>query len=243
MKILMAENIFITGVSSGLGRGLAEAYLDRGAKVFGCSRRVPEDLVARGLRHRSVDLSLGEVPGAVDPVRDLVGGAEAWDAVFLNAGRLGEIRDMADTPLADLRETMEVNVWANKWILDLFFSKAGPVRQVVAVSSGASQSGSRGWNGYSVSKAALNMFVKLYAGECLETHFTALAPGLVESSMQDYLTSLPADDRFKPLEILKSAKGTERMPDGRTCAERIIGVLPRLIAESESGAYADLRKL
>ncbi|MFP4353149.1 MAG: SDR family NAD(P)-dependent oxidoreductase [Puniceicoccaceae bacterium] len=238
----MAERVFITGVSSGLGRGLAEAYLDRGADVSGCSRRVPEDLVARGLRHRSVDLSLGEAPEAAGPLRELVGRAEAWEAVFLNAGRLGEIRDMADTPLADLRETMEVNVWANKWILDLFFSKGVPVRQVVAISSGASQSGSRGWNGYSVSKAALNMLIKLYAAERPETCFTALAPGLVESSMQDYLTSLPADDRFEPLEILKAARGTDRMPDGRTCAERIIEALPRL-AEQESGAYADLRNL
>ena len=237
----MAEKVFITGVSSGLGRGLAEAYLERGAEVFGCSRRGPEDLVARGLRHRSVDLSLGEVPEAVDPFRELIAGAEGWDAVFLNAGRLGEIRDMVDTPLPDLRQTMEINVWANKWILDLFFSESGPVRQVVAISSGASQSGSRGWNGYSVSKAALNMFVKLYAGERTETHFTALAPGLVESGMQDYLTSLPPDDRFKPLEVLKAAKGTDQMPDGRTCAERMIEVLPQLL-QLESGGYADLRK-
>ncbi len=238
----MAGNIFITGVSSGLGRGLAEEYLERGANVFGCSRRVPEDLVERGLRHRAVDLSLGAVPEAVDPVRELVVGAGTWEVLFLNAGRLGEIRDMADTPLPDLRETMETNVWANKWILDLFFANAETVRQVIAVSSGASRSGSRGWNGYSISKAALNMLITLYAGEVPETHFTALAPGLVESGMQDYLTALPADDRFKPLEILKAAKGTDQMPDGRTCAGRIIAALPRL-AELESGSYADLRKL
>ena len=133
----MSEKVFITGVSSGLGRGLAEAYLERGAEVFGCSRRGPEDLVARGLRHRSVDLSLGEVPEAVDPFRELIAGAEGWDAVFLNAGRLGEIRDMVDTPLTDLRQTMEINVWANKWILDLFFAESGLVRQVVAISSGS----------------------------------------------------------------------------------------------------------
>ena len=59
--------------------------------------------------------------------------------------------------------------------------------------------------------------------------------------MQDYLTSLPADDRFKPLEVLKAAKGTDQMPDGRTCAERIIEVLPQLL-QLESGGYADLRK-
>jgi len=235
----MSESILITGVSSGLGRGLAEAYLERGAAVYGCSRRVPEDLVKKGLFHRTVDLA-DEKEGC-SALRNLAQGVRSWSRVYLNAGRLGEIRDMKDSPLDDLRLTMEINVWANKWVLDLLYETAG-IEQVIAISSGASLSGSRGWNGYSLSKAALNMLVKLYAGERPETHFVALAPGLVDSGMQDYLTALPADDRFKPLEILKEAKGTEKMPDGRTCAEQIIGLLPR-IRKVESGEYADIRKL
>lgn len=235
----MSETILITGVSSGLGRGLAEAYLERGAAVRGCSRRVPEDLVAKGLRHEVVDLS-DEAAGR-EAFGRLVSGVGRWDVVYLNAGRLGEVRDMADAPTADLRLTMETNVWANKWILDCLF-ESSRVRQVVAISSGASHSGYRGWNGYSISKAALNMLVKLYAQEQEETHFTALAPGLVDSGMQDYLTSLPPDDRFPPLKVLKAAKGTDDMPDGRTCAEMIIQALP-VMRGKESGGYADIRKM
>lgn len=236
----MDENVLITGVSSGLGRGLAEAYLEKGAKVYGLSRRVPEDLIERGMQHQSVDLENEDA--AAGTVRGMIRGVSRWETVYLNAGRLGEIRDMRDTPLSDLKQTMEINVWANKWILDLLFEEADEVAQVIAISSGASLSGSRGWNGYSLSKAALNMLIKLYAGERPDTHFTALAPGLVESSMQDYLTSLPADDRFQPLEVLKAAKGTEKMPDGRTCAEKILTLLPE-IRRGESGSYADIRKL
>jgi len=236
----MKEIIFITGVSSGLGKGLADLYLERGAEVYGLSRRIPEELIQRGLKHCSVDLVDAE-KGAAE-LRGFIGGVKAWDLIYLNAGKLGEIRDMVDTPLEDLRETMEVNVWANKWILDVFFEEAAEVKQVIGISSGASRSGSRGWNGYSLSKATLNMLIKLYAGEQPETHFTSLAPGLVESEIQDYLTNLPADDRFKPLEILKEAKGTEKMPDGRTCAEKIVELLPKIL-EVESGEFADIRKL
>jgi hypothetical protein len=60
--------------------------------------------------------------------------------------------------------------------------------------------------------------------------------------MQDYLTNLPADDRYKPLEILKEAKGTDRMPDGEACARRLIDAFPKL-RRLESGTYADIRKL
>jgi len=208
--------------------------------VYGCSRREPDDLVGKGLHFEAIDLSDADV-GKVSLSRQIQS-VDRFDCVILNAAKLGKIRDMRETSLADLRETMEINLWANKWILDAIFSVGRVVRQVVAISTGASRSGSRGWNGYSLSKAAFNMLVKLYAGEQPETHFTALAPGLVDTAMQDYLTNLPKDDRYPPLEILKSAKGTDTMPDGETCARKLIAAFPGLL-RLESGSYADIRQL
>ncbi len=236
----MAENILITGVSSGLGHGLAQVYLERGASVYGCSRRAPADLIAAGLHFQPINLS-NPSSGAI-ALRALVEPVQHFDKVILNAAKLGVIRDMAATPLEDLRETMEINVWANKWILDQLFDGQRSIDQVVGISSGASLSGSRGWNGYSLSKAALNMLIKLYAGEQPDTHFTALAPGLVDTAMQDYLTGLPADERYKPLEILKAAKGTDQMPDGVTCARRLIEIFDKL-RTYPSGEYVDIRKI
>lgn len=237
---MSATTVLITGVSSGLGHGLAKAYLEAGATVYGCSRREPGDLVRAGLHFATVDLA-DEARGAA-AFKPLIKSATRFDLVILNAAKLGQIRDMADTPLQDLRETMETNVWANKWLLDCLFQRGRAIDQVIAISSGASLSGSRGWNGYSLSKAALNMLIKLYAGERPETHFTSLAPGLIDTAMQDYLTRLPPDERYAPLEILKAAKGTEKMPDGESCARRLIEVFPKLLS-SPSGEYADIRKL
>jgi NAD(P)-dependent dehydrogenase (short-subunit alcohol dehydrogenase family) len=232
--------IFISGVSSGLGYGLAKGYLEMGYEVYGCSRREPKDLVEQGLYFAGIDLndSVKGKRGFCNLINDVL----HFDLVILNAGKLGQIRDMKETSLEDLRETMEINVWSNKWLLDCLFEDERSIEQVVAISSGASQSGSRGWNGYSLSKSALNMLIKLYAGERSQTHFTSLAPGLIDTAMQDYLTSLPQDPRYKPLDILKAAKGTEIMPDGETCARRLIEVFPKLL-QVESGSYADIRKL
>lgn len=236
----MSETILITGVSSGLGHGLAVKYLERGATVLGCSRREPADLIARGMRFESIDLS-DPKKGPAGMTR-LLDGVASLDCVILNAGKLGTIRDMKDTPLEDLKETMEINVWANKWILDTVFDRVPTVKQVVGISSGASHSGSRGWNGYSLSKAALNMLIKLYAGERPDTHFTSFAPGLVDTAMQDYLTNLPEDDRYEPLEKLKAAKGTDAMPDGETCAGMLIEAFPELL-KRPSGEFADIRRM
>ena len=232
--------IFISGVSSGLGYGLAKVYLEMGYKVYGCSRREPKDLVEQGLHFAGIDLN-DSVAGKRSFCK-LINDVPNFDLVILNAGKLGQIRDMKETSLEDLRETMEINVWSNKWLLDCLFVDERSVKQVVAISSGASQSGSRGWNGYSLSKSALNMLIKLYAGERSQTHFTSLAPGLIDTAMQDYLTNLPHDPRYKPLDILKAAKGTEIMPDGETCARRLIEVFPELL-QVESGSYVDIRKL
>jgi len=236
----MALTVCITGVSSGLGYGLAKVLLEKGAQVYGCSRREPTDLVEQGLRFTSVDLADASV--GAQAFDRLIGDVPHFDIVVLNAGKLGQIRDMQDSPLEDLRETMEINVWSNKWLLDSLFDGSRRIDQVVAISSGASQSGSRGWNGYSLSKTALNMLIKLYAGERPNTHFTSLAPGLVDTAMQDYLTNLPEDPRYAPLEILKAAKGTEEMPDGEGCAKKLVEAFPKLL-QLDSGGYADIRKL
>lgn len=235
----MNQTIYITGVSSGLGHGLAKAYLKQGATVYGSSRRQPEDLIVQGLNFQAMDLSNANSQTLLE---SQIKEVPHFDLVVLNAAKLGKIRDMQHTPLSDLRETMEVNVWSNKWMLDTFFSSKRTITQVVAISTGASKSGSRGWNGYSLSKSALNMLIKLYSGEQPETHFTSLAPGLVDTAMQDYLTSLPQDPRYPPLEILKAAKGTETMPNGETCAQKLIDAFPKLL-KLESGSYADIRKL
>ncbi|HBO58226.1 MAG TPA: alcohol dehydrogenase, partial [Opitutae bacterium] len=238
-KVLM-EKIFITGVSSGLGYGLAKVFLEQDAIVYGISRRAPEDLIDLGLKHRCVDLRQEDT--GKETVSSMLMQVDCFDVVVLNAGKLGQIRDMGATPLVDIRDTMELNVFANKWLLDVLFSNSRSIAQVIGISSGASKSGSRGWNGYSLSKATLNMLIKLYAAEQLDTHFTSLAPGLIDTAMQDYLTQLPADARYAPLEILKAAKGTEAMPDGYRCAQKLIPLLPELL-EKESGCYADIRNL
>lgn len=251
----MTQNIFITGVSSGLGLALAETCLDAGARVYGISRREPKPLAGRsGFHFASVDLSrLQEVAPAVER---LLQGTDRLELVILNAGMLGEIGDMAEVPLYRMRRIMDVNLWANKPVLDAVFSglqafaggsqagsmKSREVDQVVAVSSGAAVSGSRGWNAYSLSKAALNMMIKLYAAERPQTHFSALAPGLVDTAMQEAMRALPADARFPTVDRLKMAAGTADMPDPATAALQFMEAIPRLRA-LKSGEFQDIRSL
>jgi benzil reductase ((S)-benzoin forming) len=236
------HTVLITGVSSGVGHGLAQAYLDRGWKVFGTSRRTPEDLRQRdGFVFRSLDLRDHDAIPTV--LKDLLAGTSRLVLVVLNAGVLGRFGDMADADLDELSDKMDVNVWAHKVILDTLFKAGIETAQVVAISSGAAVNGNRGWGGYAISKAALNMLTKLYAAERPETHFCALAPGIIDTAMQEQLCSREPDPRYPSVEVLRSKRHTSEMPTPDEAAERLVRTFERLPSLVESGAFADIRQL
>lgn len=238
---LTANSVFVTGVSSGIGHGLASAYLEQGCRVYGISRRVPEDLTRQDqFAFQSLDLAeFAEVTTTLDR---LFAGVDRLDLVILNAGILGAFGDMRDVQLESLKQVMDINLWANKVLLDYLFSSLESIGQVVMISSGASVNGNRGWSGYSISKAALNMMTLLYARERPQTHFCALAPGLVETEIQDELSAIPHDERFPSLESIGSKRGTPEMPKPDQAGKMLADIIGRLPALVESGAYADIRK-
>ncbi len=231
------ETAFITGTSSGLGRGLAEVLLERGWKVHGCSRR-PSDLP--GLRQLQCDLADHDaLPERLDR---LLGELDHLDLVVLNAGILGRIEALCRTPLEEVKQVMEVNLWANKSVMDWLHRWGRPVKQVVMISSGASVLGNKGWGGYALSKAALNMLARLCAHEFPETHITALAPGIIDTAMMDHLCEEADAEAFPALKRLRAARGTDAMPGPREAAERVVGVLEAL-REFPSGSFVDIRRI
>jgi NAD(P)-dependent dehydrogenase (short-subunit alcohol dehydrogenase family) len=231
------QTVFITGTSSGLGRGLAEHLRGQGWAVFGCSRRGCD---LPGVHDRVCDLTDYErLPAALGA---LLGGVQALDLVVLNAGVLGDIGNLTETPLEDLKRVMEVNLWANKAVMDWLHAWGKPIDQVVMISSGAAVLGNKGWGGYALSKAAVNMLARLYAHEFTRTHVTALAPGIVDTPMMDYLCEQADADAFPALRRLRQARGTDAMPGPLGAAERLVSVLPRL-KERPNGSFVDLREI
>jgi len=230
-------NILLTGASRGLGLGLARHYLKQGRRLFHLGRSACP-LSSDKLTQQLVDLAqLEAIPAALqalDP-RDL-------DLVILNAGVLGEIRDLADTPMADARRLMDINLWANKAIVDWLVRQRRLPRQLVFISSGASVNGNRGWGAYSISKAAVNMMAKLYAAELPGCHVVAYAPGLVHTDMQEYLCHQVDSERFPSIARLIEAYGSEQMPGPERAAELIAESFPRCL-QQPSGSFIDIRQL
>jgi NAD(P)-dependent dehydrogenase (short-subunit alcohol dehydrogenase family) len=230
---------FITGNSSGIGLGLTREYLARDFMVYGISRRGCP-LAHERLHDACCDLTdFGTVPTVL---RSLLGETTTLDLVVLNAGVLGDIRELHDTPMEDIRRVMDINLWANKAVMDWLHDSGISIGQVVFMSSGAAVNGNKGWNGYALSKAALNMMAQLYVHEFPATHIAAFAPGLVHTRMQDEIRDHVDSVRFPSTQVLKDAIGTALMPEPGEAGALLADAFERLPAYP-SGSFLDIRSM
>jgi benzil reductase ((S)-benzoin forming) len=239
----MAQQVLITGISSGIGAALARACLERGDQVYGLSRRkplwAPPSTQADALHFAQQDIA--DFQTLPQTLCKLTAGVDSFDLVILNAGILGEIRDLSDTPLDDIQRVMTLNTWANKILLDHLFAQGIGITQVIGMSSGAAISGSRGWSAYALSKATFKMLLQLYAAEQPQTHFCSFAPGLVDTPMQDHLCELPtsACKTYPSLGRIQAARGTEAMPTPDELAPTLLQRFAELRSEP-SGCFIEL---
>lgn len=234
-------NVLITGASSGIGNGLAQYYLENKHAVYAVNRRDCKNLEKYEHFHL-LQLDLFEAEKNVNKICSFFKDAGRIDLAILNAGILSEVSDMKDISLDSIRMVMDINVWSNKVLIDSLLQICPSIKQIVAISSGASISGARGWNAYSISKASLNMLIKLYANENKSVHFCALAPGVIDTAMQDYLFSLSDILDFPTVKRLQQAKGNNELKSPEESAQILVSAFSKIL-EFESGSYQDVRKL
>jgi len=220
-------NILITGTSSGLGRALADAFSDY--NVYGINR-TNDDKV------NNIQCNLANLKGIQPALRELT--VKKWDYVFLNAGILGRLASTPELDLEEYSRVFNINVLANKEILD-FLLERSVVKKVIGISSGAALKAYYGWSLYCCSKAAFKQLIATYAEEYPKTHFLSLAPGIIKTKMQDYIfeqneIEIPSVSKFKKL--------YPAMESPSVVAERIKKRLP-LLDKKPSGSYFDLREL
>ena len=136
---------------------------------------------------------------------------------------------------------MNINVWSNKILLD-WILRNKKVSQVVGISSGASNHTYKGWSGYSLSKTALKMLMDVYSKDTEGAHFISVAPGLINTSMQDYLCNEVDENKFPVTKKFIAAKkdGSMKTPD--QIAEKFVEMIPKF-QTLENGTFIDLRDI
>lgn len=108
------------------------------------------------------------------------------DSVILNAGALDPVESIANLNVADWKRLFDINFFS---ILDLTHQALPHLRKtngsVIMVSSGASTKSTFGWALYGASKLLLNHFCLSLALEEPEISTVSIAPGVVDTKMQE----------------------------------------------------------
>lgn len=193
----------ITGASGGLGAGMAARLADLGFSLGLCSRRVPTAPTAAGaVVCRSVDVTDAQaVEHFADEVTGTLGPIDLW---INNAGLLGPVAPARRSDPEQVTEALLVNVAGVMFGSAAFARRARdgwpPARRVlINISSGAATSVYEGWSTYGPSKAAVDHFSRVLAAEEPGLVVHSVAPGVVDTPMQEHIRATPAAD-FPTLE-------------------------------------------
>ncbi len=228
----MSKKIFITGISSGLGEEFAKQYLAKGFKVYACSRS------ATSIKNDNLFFTKIDLSNLEDIHKNLsLLNMQNIDLAILNAGMIDDIKTMHNSSMDDINKVMNVNTFANKIILDFFIKSKIPLKQTIAISSGASINGHKGWGSYSLSKATLNMLIKLYADEMPNNHLVALAPGVIETKLVNKILNEADESEFKSVKHLRDC-------DKFSLKEAVLNIISNsdTFFDYDSGAYVDIRE-
>lgn len=232
------HGFIITGTSRGIGAALAENVLTDSHSLLGISRSENPTLnrLAQNGNFVFCTWDLGKPEESAKAFDE--GLAEwlekPWESLTFiqNAGALEPVTPVGTaTNLSKITHAINVNVTTPMLLTEHFIARtqALPIdKRLVFISSGAALKGREGWGTYCSSKAAINMYAEcIFLEQARQTHpikVTALAPGVVDTAMQDLLRELP-ESRFPSVGRFISLKNENQLWTPKYVAERIIELL------------------
>lgn len=223
----MRNYFYITGTSSGLGKAIAEAALtDPAAKVYGYARRCT--ISHENYFHTTIDLT------DLQAVKEIEFQAHS-DAVKIilinNAGTGSEIKYFGELEADKIISGYQVNAIAPHLIMNKFLSAYKAInceKIIINITSGAASNAYDGWSIYCATKAAIDM-MSLVADKEQQIRNTgfkifAIAPGVLDTPMQDALRKTDAHD-FSRINKFKDLKESNQLAEPSLVAEKIIAIV------------------
>ena len=184
------EVFLITGTRKGIGRSLAEHFLQRGAVVVGCSRK-PADWAVDGYSHYQVDVGVEADVRAL--VSDVYGQFGRLDVVINNAG-IASMNHVLLTPTEGVEQIFRTN-FVGTFLVSREVAKVMQRRRygrIVNISSVGVPLQLEGSAVYSASKSAILTFTQIMAREVASLGITC---NVVASSPidTDLIRSVPRE--------------------------------------------------
>ena len=193
----------ITGSSRGIGRAIAEAMADHGARVVISSRKQDAcEAVATAINARhpgaatAIAASISSKPALEDLVARTASEVGPIDVLVCNAASNPYYGPMSGISDDQFRKILDNNVLSNHWLIQLCLPGmiARKNGAIVVISSIGGLRGSATLGAYAVSKAADLALVRNLAVEVGQHNIraNAIAPGLIRTDFAKALWDNPA---------------------------------------------------
>jgi NAD(P)-dependent dehydrogenase (short-subunit alcohol dehydrogenase family) len=199
---LAGKIALITGASRGIGAAVALRFADEGAHVVLAARTVggleelDDAIRARGASATLVPLDLRDFSKIDELAAALSERYRRLDILVGNAGELGMFSPLAHFPPGMWAEIMDLNLTANWRLIRAMdpLLRAAATGRAIFVTSRAARTTSAYWGPYAVSKAGLEMLVRIYAAEIAKTKVRAnlIDPGVVRTRLRT--RAFPGED-------------------------------------------------
>jgi len=216
----------VTGASRGIGAAVAVRFAAEGAHVVLMARTVggleeTDDAVrAAGGTATLIPQDLRKLDELEKLGPALFERFGRLDVLAANAGILGGLTPVAHMAPAKWDEVMTVNVAVNHRLIRTLdpLLRASDAGRAIFVTSGAGSTPRAYWGAYAVSKAALDMMVRIYAEEVRQTNLRVnlLSPGAIRTKMRaeafpgERPDSLPAPDAITEAFVALAEPGCTR---------------------------------
>lgn len=183
------KKVLITGVSQGIGRGIAERFLNEGYVMFGTFYKGKEKATELIERYGESRVKLFG-PYDFTNLKDSIRFAEEvklyqFDAVVCNAGMFSENDDFNEFDLEDFTSVMNCNFYTPLIITTALKDSIVAGGSIVIMSSNDAYPGAFSSMSYSISKSALLSLMK-----CLSVNYgkrgirvNSVAPGAIDTAM------------------------------------------------------------
>jgi NAD(P)-dependent dehydrogenase (short-subunit alcohol dehydrogenase family) len=199
---LAGKVALITGASRGIGAAVAERFAREGAHVVLAARTVGgleevDDAVrAAGGSATLVPVDLRDFIKIDELAAALLDRWARLDILIGNAAEFGVFSPLGHIDPATWNEVVDLNLTTNWRLIRAMdpLLRAAPAGRAIFVTSGVARGVFPYWGPYAISKAGLEMLVKIYAGEVAKTRVRAnlIDPGIVRTRLR--ARTFPGED-------------------------------------------------
>jgi len=212
-KNLLGKCALITGGSRGIGRAIASAFAQAGARVFICGRNqavVDQTIAEIRSSGGDIDGRGGDIGNAGEAARIVGAALERFgsiDVLVNNASVLGARVPIAEYPVEVWEEVIRVNLnglfYVTHEVLPIMLARRSG--SIINVTSGVGRTGKARWGAYAVSKAGLEGFTQVLADEVKEVGIRVNAVNPAGTRTQMRAAAYPGEDPMTlptPVEIV-----------------------------------------